>query len=243
MNKKLLKICIVLGIILIGILIFTLVNFKNDSGNLDNVETEILSEKINIKDKKVSYINATQEVNIVIPEFQNLEGEYIRYMNSKIYKEVSDANVYQSTISGYKEDEIGFFTYESDYERYNCGDYISIVVNQYIHLGYDRPRIQKKCYVIDVKRNASPVLMDMFEDKINYKQMVINEINKQAQEQDIELIGGNGLKELSDIQAFYIKDNKLVIYFEASEISATAVGQLEFTMPFKMLDGKFLIED
>jgi len=83
-------------------------------------------------------------------------------------------------------------------------------------------------------------LMDVFENKLNYKKNIIAEINKQAIDKNLELMGGNGLTQLDDEQAFYIKDNKIIIYFEASEIAATAVGELEFEMPFEMKEDKFI---
>jgi len=242
MKKNLPKICIAISVLLIVVIIIVALSF-NKTQNSGNKETEILSENILIKDKKVIYSNSTHEVNLIIPEFQNIEGDYGSYINSKIYNDLSDNKVYQEAIEGYENETPGFFTYETNYERYNCGKYLSVVVNQYIHLGYGRPRVQKKCYVLDVSRNASPVLMDLFEDKINYKKVIIDEINQQAAKENIELIGGNGLKELSELQSFYIKDNQLILYFEASEIAATAVGELEFTMPFEMVDGKFIIKN
>lgn len=238
MNKKVLIIATCIVILMI-IFVYGMI-FKSNNNGEDEI-VEILSQDIIIKEKIVKYENSKQEINTIIPEIQNLDAEYVNYLNTKMYNEISAENVYKSAIEGYSQEDIGFFTYETTYNRYNSNDYVSIVIDQYIHLGDGRPKLQKKCYVIDARRSVTPTLMDVFENKVNYKKAIVDEINKQATESNLELIGGNGLKELRDLQAFYIKDGKLVIYFEASEIAATALGELEFVMPFEMVNGKFVL--
>lgn len=206
------------------------------------VETNFLAASVSIRDKVTKIENSTKSVSVEIPQFQNLEDSYERYLNKKIESDLSDVNVYENAIEGYGSGEIGLFTYEVKYERYNWENYLSIVAEQYIHLGDGRPRIQKKCYVVDVSNNSSPALVDLFVNKNDYKAAILDEINRQAEEMQIELVGGNGLKDLSDTQAFYIKDGTLILYFESSEIAATAVGELAFTMPFEMVNGKFQLK-
>lgn len=235
------KVKIIVGIIaVIVVLIGSLVIMLNAAKDNNDNEIEIsLSNNIEIKNNVNKFETSYKSISTVIPEFKNLEDGYERYINNKITEELNHENVYKDATEGYESGDIGFFTYETDYERYNYKDYLSIVSKQYIHLGDGRPRSQKKCYVIDVATNASPALVDLFNNKIDYKQAIVDEINKQATKNGVELIGGNGLKNISDVQPFYIKDGTLVIYFEASEIAATAVGELEFVMPFEMVDGKF----
>ena len=47
-------------------------------------------------------------------------------------------------------------------------------------------------------------------------------------------MGGNGLTKLPAKQKFYVKDDKLVIYFDPSEAAANVYGELHFEMPFVM---------
>lgn len=239
MNKKVIIFLLVVAIMVIVGIFITVKIFSNQPE--ENIPIQDIKNQAVIKDRKSVYQNALRDINITIPEFQNLEEAYERYINLKIYQDLSEASVYDEVTEGYEEDEIGFFTYETSYVRYDCGDYTSIVANQYIHLGEARAQIRKRCYVIDTKRNASVSLVDLFTDKTNYKKSILDEINKQAEKQNIELVGGNGLKEILDTQAFYIKDNQLVIYFESSEVAATAVGELEFIMPFEMVNGMFVL--
>ena len=240
MKKK--TVIVILSIVLVIFCISFFAFRKNEKEEIQEIIVEKnISENITIKNNISKYKSSTKSIDVSIPEFQNLDISYENYINNKIYKELNDISVYEEQTKGLKEDEIGYFTYETSYDRYNCKEYISLVVNQYIHMGDGRPRIQKKCYVVNAKTNSTVMLVEIFDDKINYKNIILSEINKQASEKQIELIGGNGLSELADTQAFYIKDNKLVIYFEASEIAATAVGELEFVMPFEMIENKFVI--
>lgn len=241
MNKKGLIVIILISIIAVGAILLNIFE-KPVEKEPDNEITISVSEKVTIKDKISQYKSSLKDIDTVIPEFQNLEDGFERSINLKIHNDLNDVNVYNTAIEGFEEEDIGFFTYETFYDRYNNGKFLSIVAQQYIHLGDGRPRLQKKCYVIDTESNATVALVDVFENKLNYKKAVLAEINKIADEKDIELIGGNGLTELKDEQAFYIKDNKLIIYYEASEIAATAVGELEFTMPFEMVNEKFVFE-
>lgn len=240
MNKKMINVCIAIIILLVIAIAFVIFNFGRKE-EIPDVEETSLSEKVIIKSKKTQSESSTKVINVTIPEVQSLDSDYANYINLKMYNELSEAKVYENAIEGYASEDIGVFTYEASYERYNCEDYVSLVATQYIHLGDGRPRTQKKCYVIDSANSNSPTLVDVFKEKNSFERAILEEINRQAQEDNIELVGGNGLKELDDEQAFYIKDGKLVLYFEASEIAATAVGELEFVMPFKMVDGKFSV--
>ena len=234
------KIIILIVVCVLAALVLTMCFSKKDEmkeqkeNGIDSVAIAPLYAKdAVIKDEVIQFDNEAENVNLVIPKFLNLENEYMSQINSQIAEELSEQKVYADATMGFQDDEIGFFTYEVKYDRFNCGTLVSLVFEQYIHLGYGRPRIQKKCYVIDVQKNKTLKLKDVVDEE-NYEELILAEINKQAKDRGIELIGGNGLTKLNDEQAFYIKDNKLVIYFESSEIAATAVGELEFEMNFKL---------
>ena len=54
-------------------------------------------------------------------------------------------------------------------------------------------------------------------------------------------MNGAGLTDLNEKQKFYIKDGKLIIYFDPSEIAPAKYGELQFEMPFVFNEeeGKF----
>ena len=217
-------------------------NSNNINKNNDKTESYInLSDAVVIEEKHTQLQNENNNIDIKYPVFQGLEESYHNEINNIIYKKISHEAIYNEMVLGDEEREKDIFTYEMDYDRYNCGDFVSIVANQYIHIGNGRPRLQKKCFVVNVENNSIMKITDLFDGESDFRKDIIEEINKQAKERKVELIGGNGLDELNENQAFYIKDNKLVIYFEASEIAATAVGELEFIMPYEMINNKFVI--
>ena len=56
----------------------------------------------------------------------------------------------------------------------------------------------------------------------------------------IEGVIKDSLNELNEKQKFYIKEDKLIIYFDPSEIAPTSYGELQFEMPFTLGEnGKF----
>ena len=118
------------------------------------------------------------------------------------------------------------------YDRYNNGGIISLVINMDYDTNGLRSNKWKEVFNIDVVNNKKLTLSDLF-SSANYKDRIASEINKQAKEKNLDLIEENGINTIPDNQKFYIKDEKLVIYFENSAISKSEV---EFTMPFAFND-------
>ena len=150
--KNLKNILIIITVIAVICVIATCAGMYISNTNNEEIEKEEIivkksnSEKIIIKEKTNIVQNTSKDVNVKYPEFQNLNNEFESFINSKIYKDINPDTIFKEVTEGFNEDEIGFFTYEADYDRYNNGNYISIVFNQYIHMGNGRPRLQKRCY-------------------------------------------------------------------------------------------------
>jgi len=228
-------------VVLLIIVLLTLLGFyliaKNSQTSKENTEIQY-QDKINdviIETKTFELNNEEFDVSYEMPYVRNLQVDFLNYLNSKIQSEVEYRNVYKEFSDGIEnKDKIGKLTYRADFVRYDCSKYTSIVCNQKIQLGVGRMVARKKCYVIDDKEQKTAIIQNLFKDRINYKQYILDEINIQARQNGIELVGGNDLKELSTTQSFYIKDNKMIIYFEAGKISPVANGELEFEMPFTL---------
>ena len=181
------------------------------------------------------------EVDVTIPHFKNLSDSYNFYINDLIKDRYSYKKVFKEFVAGMKNAELLRFKYNVNYERYDYYDFISIIINEYAELEGNRPRITKACYVINAKDSRTASLGDAFDTNKDYKKAILDEINKQAKNQKIEFVGDNELTVLSEFQSFYIKDNKLHIFFEASSVAANSFGDLDFEMPFKTNKGKFII--
>ena len=138
--------------------------------------------------------------------------------------------------------DTALYKYVTTYYKYTCGKYLSLVIDQDYQTGGIRSNKWKDIYNINAETERLFYLNEIFKVGIDYKTAIIEEINRQALTQNIELIGGNGLTKIPDKQKFYIKDDKLVIYFAPSEAAANVYGELHFEMPFTMNeDGYFEI--
>ena len=79
-------------------------------------------------------------------------------------------------------------------------------------------------------------LSDLFKDKVNYKEVINNEIRKQIEDmvkKDKENAGVYQFTTISDNQKFYIQDDNIVIFFDLYEIAPYAAGIPEFKINIK----------
>jgi len=189
-----------------------------------------------------STITETQRrnVNVQMPTFKNLtDYTFQEVINKKIADSI---NPYVNEIAIVADESISKqYKYNVTYERYNNGNYVSIVVLQNYYTGGMRSNVWKDTYTIDVVSNKEMSLADIC-DSTNYKEIIVKEVNKQAKEKDINLVAGQGLVDIPDTQRFYIKDKKLFIYFEPASIAPYLDGEMHFEMPFKFENEKFIVE-
>lgn len=174
----------------------------------------------------------------VIKSFTNKDFE--NNINTKIAGNIAD---YRAEISHVVDDETPdtkLYRYITSYDRYNWGDYLTLVINQDYQTGGIRSNTWKDIYNINAKTERIIYLADIFEPTTNYEEAIMNVINENSK---VEFIGGEGLKKLSTYQKFYIKDGKLIIYFDPSEVASAKYGALEYEMPFTLgSDGYFKVD-
>jgi len=238
---KIISLIVVVALIAIFAIIIIKKNSNNENNNNHNNNIEILSEKIQIDEEKYEYGNANYDVLMLYPQVNNMSERFKSYFNNKIFSELDYKSVYAELTSGLEDkSNVGRFVYSVTFDRYNCYDYISLIVHQNIQLGSDRKIQKQKMYVINVRSESTAVLQDVFANKIGYKQKVIDYINDYTFKNRIEVMGGNGLKTLPDTQSFYIINDKLHIYFEAAEIAPASIGAIDIEMPYTLKDGLFV---
>lgn len=241
-DSKIKLISLIVVVILIVVFAIIIVNKNNNTNdNNQNENIEILSEKIKIDSNKYEYGSADYDVLMLYPQIDNMSTKFKSYFNNKVYSELDYKAVYAELTSGLADkSKAGKFVYNVTFDRYNCYDYISLIVHQNIQLGSDRKIQRQKTYVINVRNESTAVLQDVFANKIGYKQKVIDYINEYTFKNRIEVMGGNGLKTLPDTQSFYILNDKLHIYFEAAEIAPASIGAIDIEMPYTLRDGLFV---
>ncbi len=238
-NKKMIiAIAGAVVLLIIFIIIFSAIS-RNNTKRQEEIAS-MASTNVIIEDTGYYGEDGNIEADVTIPYFKNLNDSYNFYINGLIKDRFDYKKVYKEFTAGMKNASILRFKYRTDYERYDYYDFVSIVINEYAELEGNRPRIKKACYVINAKDSRTASLSDAFEDNKDYKSRILEEVLKQAKERNIEFGGSEGLNVISDFQTFYIKDDKMHIFFEASSVAANSYGDLDFEMPFEAKSGKFI---
>lgn len=242
------RVAIVLSIIillaLIGFGVFLLLKEEEppiiDDPTPPPVDTRTPSEKIQIESAVTNTQTQKMLVDVSIPTFLNL-SDYL--FQESLNKEIAELiNPYLNEIAIVSEDSVNKqYKYTVDYERYNNEDYVSLVLSQNYVTGGMRSNSWKDTYTIDVVKNKKVMLEDICSSK-DYKEIIVEEVNEQAKQKSLNLVAGNGLSDIPDTQRFYIKDNKLFIYFEPASIAPYLDGEMHFEMPFEFVDNKFILE-
>lgn len=195
------------------------------------------AEEIAVQDTHFENITDNRYIKCIYPKLTSLsDKEFENYINTQI---AANINEYINEIGYIVDDKTQpteMYRYVTTYDRYNCKKYLSLVINQDYQTGGIRSNIWKDIYNVNAETERIFYLNELFEPGINYETAIIAEIMKQAEAKNYEMMGGNGLTKLSTKQKFYIKDDKLVIYFDPSEAAATVFGELHFEMPFTMND-------
>lgn len=240
-------IMIIVVVIIVAGLFFLLPKDQGDTPieGENPIEEKEKSPSEKIKVDTITYIDNKEksEISINRPSIDNLSNNtFEQYINSQMSK---TTEYYQNEINVVLDENTPNTTnyrYKVDYERYNNGEYLSLVMNQSYQTGGMRSNAWKDTYNIDVVNNREIFLKDLFERTVNYEEEIITEINEQAKLKNYELVGGNGLKSIPEKQKFYIKDGKLIIYFDPAAIAPYVYGSLNFEMPFEFENGKFNVE-
>ena len=242
------RVAIVLSIIillaLIGFGVFLLLKEEEppiiDDPTPPPVDTRTPSEKIQIESAVTNTQTQKMLVDVSIPTFLNL-SDYL--FQESLNKEIAELiNPYLNEIAIVSEDSVNKqYKYTVDYERYNNEDYVSLVLSQNYVTGGMRSNSWKDTYTIDVVKNKKVMLEDICSSK-DYKEIIVEEVNEQAKQKSLSLVAGIGLSDIPDTQRFYIKNNKLFIYFEPASIAPYLDGEMHFEMPFEFVDNKFILE-
>ena len=242
-------------IVLLIIIIATLIGFGIYFAVNQNEEPPVISgdssgeiielsaaEKTEITTVLTKTNTQRRDVNVQMPAFMNLNNYSFQ---ETINKEIADSiNPYINEIAIVADESLpstSRYKYTVEYERYNNDDYVSVILSQNYYTGGLRSNAWKDTYTVDVVRNKKLSLEDICSSD-NYKEIIVKEINKQAVDKKLNLVAGNGLSNIPDTQRYFIKEGRLFIYFEPASIAPYLDGEMIFEMPFKFVNGKFIVE-
>lgn len=239
--KKLIIFLICLILLMIGIVTFVFLKDSNSGDTGDNGEVVTdesnFAESIRIKD--ITIKEEARGVNrMVDATYPSIQSFIDKNLQDAINDEIARTVIaYRDEINAIVDDETpatNLYTYKTSYERYNNGDYLSLVVNNDYETGGIRTNHWKDMYNVNARTEKQISLKDIFESGFDFETKILSEINKQAKGKGYVLMNGEGLESLNKNQKFYIKDGELVIYFDPASIAPASYGELEFVMPFSI---------
>ncbi|AWV31298.1 PdaC/SigV domain-containing protein [Paenibacillus odorifer] len=125
------------------------------------------------------------------------------------------------------------YTYDSGYVvTYNQNGVISIVMHQYSDTGGAHGMTNREAFTFSLKDGKRLLLGDLFGANPNYKKQLNAKLSKLLKAEASYLGGFNGL---NTEKYFYLKDDKVVLFFQLYEYTAYAAGFPEYTFSFKEL--------
>ena len=204
-------------------------------------------DKSNVKvvDKIYKSKNNYLDINVIVPQVTGISDKKQEdAINDKIIKWT------ESWINEVKEIADEYFKDKPEplmpyqlYARYkftNNADIISFYIDYYQFSGGAHGITNRIAYNIEKSSGIEMQLKDIFKDNYNYKDVINKEISRQiSKDPDRYFTGKDGFNGIGNNQNFYIKNNKVVIYFGLYEIAPYASGISEFVIPNKLLEGNF----
>lgn len=111
---------------------------------------------------------------------------------------------------------------------------LSFYIDYYQFNGGAHGITNRKSYNIDIENSKKLKLQDLFQKNFDYKGYINNIISTEIEKnKDFYFIGKEGFNGIEDNQGFFIRDNKLVIYFDYYKIAPYVAGMPEFEIPLK----------
>lgn len=223
-------------ILLISIESYPQAMLKSSGLNEDN-------SNIKIVDKIYKSKNNYLDINVIIPQLTGISDKKQEdLVNDKIIKWTENwINEVKQIADEYFKDKTAPLMPYQLYARYkltNNSGIISFYIDYYQFSGGAHGITNRVAYNIEETSGIEMQLKDIF--KGNYKDVINKEISRQiSKDPDRYFTGKDGFNGIGDNQNFYIKNNKVVIYFGLYEIAPYASGISEFIIPNKLLEGNF----
>lgn len=227
---------LVILILLINIKSYPQAMLKSSGLNEDNSNVKVVDK---IYKSKNNYL----DINVIIPQLTGISDKKQEdLVNDKIIRWTENwINEVKQIADEYFKDKTAPLMPYQLYARYkltNNSGIISFYIDYYQFSGGAHGITNRVAYNIEETSGIEMQLKDIF--KGNYKDVINKEISRQiSKDPDRYFSGKDGFNGIGDNQNFYIKNNKVVIYFGLYEIAPYASGISEFIIPNKLLEGNF----
>ncbi|MBP3915628.1 MULTISPECIES: DUF3298 and DUF4163 domain-containing protein [unclassified Clostridium] len=201
------------------------------------------NSNVNIVDKIYKSKNNYLDINVVVPQINGISNKKQEdIVNDKVIKWTENwiNEVKQIADEYFKDKPSPLMPYQL-YARYkvtNNSDIISFYIDYYQFSGGAHGITNRIAYNIEKSSGNEMQLKDIFKDNYNYKDIINKEISRQiSKDPDRYFTGKDGFNGIGDNQNFYIKNNKVVIYFGLYEIAPYAAGISEFIISNNLFEG------
>ena len=201
------------------------------------------NSNVNIVDKIYKSKNNYLDINVVVPQINGISNKKLEdIVNDKVIKWTENwiNEVKQIADEYFKDKPSPLMPYQL-YARYkvtNNSDIISFYIDYYQFSGGAHGITNRIAYNIEKSSGNEMQLKDIFKDNYNYKDIINKEISRQiSKDPDRYFTGKDGFNGIGDNQNFYIKNNKVVIYFGLYEIAPYAAGISEFIISNNLFEG------
>ena len=201
------------------------------------------NSNVNIVDKIYKSKNNYLDINVVVPQINGISNKKQEdIVNDKVIKWTENwiNEVKQIADEYFKDKPSPLMPYQL-YARYkvtNNSDIISFYIDYYQFSGGAHGITNRIAYNIEKSSGNEMQLKDIFKDNYNYKDIINKEISRQiSKDPDRYFTGKDGFNGIGDNQNFYIKNNKVVIYFGLYEIAPYASGISEFIISNNLFEG------
>jgi len=185
----------------------------------------------------------TIEINLNIPVIIGFNNKIIQKKYNKIIRnDIFDFSVKaQKEVDEYRKEALKHnFPFHQcsifvDYKVYKKEKgFLSMVIEFYKFTGGAHGITELKSYNIDMSKGMILTLSDYLKrveiDKAHINNIIENKIDN---EPDKYFSGKMKFKSVGDDQGFYLKENKLIVFFQLYEIAPYASGFPEFVIPLK----------
>ncbi|MFC3750315.1 PdaC/SigV domain-containing protein [Paenibacillus sp. GCM10012306] len=132
-----------------------------------------------------------------------------------------------------RDEESRPYEYDAGYVvTYNQNGVLSLLLNQYGYTGGAHGMSYRQAFTFSLKDGKQLLLRDLFGANPNYKKDLNTKLSQRFKADEGYFGGFTGL---NTEQSYYLKDGKVVIFFQLYEYTPYAAGFPEFTFTFKEL--------
>lgn len=191
-------------------------------------------ENLIVVDKSIREISRYIKIDGEIPQIVGLSNEKSQ---NEINKEIVNyTNMWIKENKAASEEFQPSPPYElvASYVVTNNIKTLSFYIDYYQYNGGAHGITNRKSYNIDIESGKRLRLQDLFQKDFDYKGHINNIISTEIEKnKDFYFTGKEGFNGIEDNQGFFIRDNKLVIYFDYYKIAPYVAGMPEFEIPLK----------